>query len=315
MKNFSDIADILIDRIVKFLKSNVVLRVIFNTSRDFYNDDCFTLGASISFNFLLSFIPFLILLGSVMGYAIDYIQEIRHISAAEMAGQTMDYIQFIIPYLEKDYILQFFEISKYKFSLGTIGGISLIVSATLLFSSLHFSFFKIFGGNYINFIFSRLLGVLFIITTIILLFFCHYFTIIAISIIEILQRYFPPLELIINIMNGNWSVISPFISTALIIVFFNILIFYFTSAINLKQKSILAGALLFSFLWNSAKYIFNLYISKLSDISVVYGSATWLIAVTLWIYYSIVILLLAMEFIKAINLEFSAGTKKIKVPK
>ena len=67
--------------------------------------------------------------------------------------------------------MNFFAIKNYRGSLGTIGGFSLLISATLLFSTLHYAFYKIFGGKYVNFILSRLLGVVFLITITLLIFF------------------------------------------------------------------------------------------------------------------------------------------------
>ncbi len=278
-------------------------RILFNTGKSFYTDDCLTLSASISFYFLLSFIPFLIILGSLMGYCIEYIQYIYNVTPADMSVTTTKYIKMVVPYLEDDFISQFFTISKYKVKLGTIGGISLLVSAALLFSTLHDSFFRIFGGKYINFILSRLMGLLFILTLIIFLFFIQYFFTLILGIIAAVESNFPALSIFVDLFRNNGFVISFLITTLLIIALFSILIFYFTKDVLHSTTGTISGALLFSFLWSGAKYIYNIYITEISNFSIIYGSLTWLVTMILWIYYSTLILLLSMEFIKSINME------------
>ena len=58
------------------VEKNRFLKIVWETGFGFYNDDCFTFTAAISFYFLLSFIPFLILLGASVGYIVDYIKDI-----------------------------------------------------------------------------------------------------------------------------------------------------------------------------------------------------------------------------------------------
>ncbi len=292
---------------IKFLRYFVkirdikVLRVIIKTLVGFYKDDGFTFAAGISFYFLLSFIPFIILMSSLIGYIVEYIQVIHKLSANEMATQAINSIKTAIPYIDKNMLVSFFSIKQYRGSLGTIGGLSLLVSATLLFSTLHYAFYRVFGGKYVNFLLSRLLGVVFLITITLLMFFIHYFSILFSSVMGFFKPYVP--EIILNLFYSGNSFYSYFLTTIVIFFLFNILIYLFTVGIKRRFFPILAGSLLFSILWTLAKHFFNFYIKDLSNMNVVYGSATWVATVILWIYYSVILLLLSMEFIKVLTEE------------
>jgi membrane protein len=298
---------------IQALRKSRILRVIWETGYGFYIDDGFTFTAGISFYFLLSFLPFLILMGATTGYIIDYIQSIQNLTNEEMTSYIMNYLNIAIPFLSEKYVAGFINIADHKASLTTIGLISLAVSATLLFSTLHYCFFRIFGGKSVNFILTRLMGIVFLLTITILLFLLHYMTTMFFSVTGFITGKFPSTAWIFEIISGK-EVYGFALSTLIIIFLFWILIYYFTYGVKISKRAILYGALLFSFMWNGAKLLYNFYITEISNFSLLYGSATWIITSVLWIYYSSLILLLSMEFIKAIIKVFPSLIDKEQQP-
>lgn len=282
------------------VEQNRFLKVIWETGSGFYNDDCFTFTAAISFYFLLSFIPFLILLGASVGYIVDYIKDIHNLTSEQLISYIMDSLNMAIPFLSEKYVSSVVNIANYKAGLTTVGLVSLAVSATLLFSTLHYSFFRIFGGKSINFILSRLMGAVFLLTLAIVLFFVQYFLSLFLSFAGNIANKIPIMQSIISVISSSQTY-SFAVSTVIIVLFFWILINYFTYGIKLSKKAILCGALLFSILWNAAKLLYNFYITEISNFSFIYGSAAWIITSILWVYYSALILLLCMEFIKTLS--------------
>ncbi|MBO4440654.1 YihY/virulence factor BrkB family protein [bacterium] len=282
------------------VEKNRFLKIVWETGFGFYNDDCFTFTAAISFYFLLSFIPFLILLGASVGYIVDYIKDIQHLTSEQLISYIMDSLNMAIPFLSEKYVSSVVDIANYKAGLTTVGLISLAVSATLLFSTLHYSFFRIFGGKSINFILSRLMGAVFLLTLAIVLFFIHYFMTLFLSFAGKIATKIPLIQNLIDVISSGQTY-SFALSTIIIVLFFWILINYFTYGIKLSKKAVLCGALLFSFLWNLAKLLYNFYITEISNFSFIYGSAAWIITSILWVYYSALILLLCMEFIKTLS--------------
>ncbi|HQI05967.1 MAG TPA: hypothetical protein PL195_11970, partial [bacterium] len=87
--------------LIQLLKKSRTLRVLWETGYGFYVDDGFTFAAAISFYFMLSFIPFLILLGATTGYVIDYVQNIQNLTNEEMAVYIMNYLNAAIPFLSE----------------------------------------------------------------------------------------------------------------------------------------------------------------------------------------------------------------------
>lgn len=282
------------------VEKNRFLKVLWETGFGFYNDDCFTFTAAISFYFLLSFIPFLILLGASVGYIVDYIKDIHNLTSDQLISYIMDSLNMAIPFLSEKYVSSVVDIANYKAGLTTVGLVSLAVSATLLFSTLHYSFFRIFGGKSINFILSRLMGAVFLLTLAIVLFFVQYFLSLFLSFAGNIANKIPVMQNLISVISSGQTY-SFAVSTVIIVLFFWILINYFTYGIKLSKKAILCGALLFSLLWNAAKLLYNFYINEISNFSFIYGSAAWIITSILWVYYSALILLLCMEFIKTLS--------------
>jgi membrane protein len=212
----------------------------------------------------------------------------------------MNSLRIAIPFLSEKYVSGVVDIANYKAGLTTVGVISLLVSATLLFSTLHYSFFRIFGGKSINFILSRLMGVVFLLTLTIILFFAQYFSSLFLSFTGNVAHKIPLLKRMADIVSTG-EAYSFAVSTLIIIVFFNILISYFVYGTKVRRNIVICGALLFSVLWNIAKLLYNFYINEISNFSFLYGSAAWIITSVLWIYYSALILLLCMEFIKTMQ--------------
>ncbi len=282
------------------VEKNKILKVIWETGYNFYIDDGFTFTAAISFYFMLSFLPFLILLGASLGYIVDYIKDIRNFTSEELTSYIMNSLHIAIPFLSEKYVSSLVDIANYKAGLTTVGLLSLLVSATLLFSTLHYSFFRIFGGKSINFILSRLMGVVFLLTLTIILFFVQYFSGIFLSFAGNIAQKISILQWIINVISTGQAY-SFALSTLIIILLFRILISYFVYGIKLRKSAVLFGALLFSILWNAAKLLYNFYITEISNFSFLYGSAAWIITSVLWIYYSALILLICMEFIKTLS--------------
>jgi membrane protein len=86
--------------------------------------------------------------------------------------------------------------------------------------------------------------------------------------------------------------------------FFLALSYKFLSRRKLSFKSVIAGGLAATILWEVLKHIFGVYIVRIKLYSVLYGSIGSLVLLILWLYYSILVYLLGAEI--ALELEESA---------
>ncbi len=292
----------LVGRFLSYIDARRPLRIVWNTGKGFMDDGCLDNSAAISFYALLSFIPFLIIVGAMMGLFIDHLST-PLTSPQELTEAVKGYLKTVVPYLQDEQVVGFLSLSHHTASLSTVGFLSLAVSASLLFATLSDSLARIFGTKTIHFVFTRLIGFLLIVAITIFLFFLHYFSAMVLSVVTLMRDQFPAVQPLIDFFTGNGLLWSIPLITVFIILFFSILVYSFTMAARIRFVAVVSGAILFSALWNGAKYLFNIYITKLSSYSIVYGSATWFAAAILWVYYSILLLLLSMEFIKALNTE------------
>ena len=86
--------------------------------------------------------------------------------------------------------------------------------------------------------------------------------------------------------------------------FFFALSYKFFSRRKLSFKSIMAGGLAATILWELLKHIFGVYIVRIKIYSIIYGSIGSLVLLMLWLYYSILVYLLGAEI--ALELEEAA---------
>ena len=153
------------------------------------------------------------------------------------------------------------------------------------------------------------MGVVFLLTLTIILFFVQYFSSLFLSFAGNIAQKIQFLQRMIEVISSGQAY-SFALSTLIIVLFFNILLSYFVYGIKLRKNFVICGALLFSVLWNMAKILYNFYITEISNFSFLYGSAAWIITSVLWIYYSALILLLCMEFIKTLSLIYPEKNSK-----
>ncbi len=291
----------LAEKLLSYIDARRPLRILWRTGNDFIDDGCLDNAAALAFYALLSFIPFLIIVGAIIGIVIDRFAGTAQPS--DLLESVKEYLKAIIPYLQDDLLRGFLSLSRHTASLSTIGLVSLAISASLLFSTLSTTIARIFGTKSVNFVLTRLIGVVIIVAVTIVLFFLHYFAALAFSLIAIVQDRFPYFQEALSLLTGNGLLWSMLLITLFIIGLFILLLRLFAVGIRISFLPILLGALTFSGLWNGAKYLFNIYITKLSSYSIIYGSATWFAAAILWVYYSMTLLLLAMELIKVMHRE------------
>ena len=288
--------------IQKKLRAFRPTRVICRAGVNFYNDDGFTFSAAISFYFLLSFLPFLILMGALTGVAVNIIQRFYSISTEELAKQIVEFIRTLVPYLKEHHLEKFFLLKDYTFSLGFIGTIALLIAATLLFSTLHYALFRIFGGKFLNIVLSRALGILFMLASTLFAFSLHWFISFTSLIASKLSLMWPPIQTWLNFFE-RINFFSILLLIIILFALFHFLLYFFTSGIKHNKKFVFFGAIVFALMWIGAKWAYDLYLSEISSMNLIYGSLAYIVSIVLWVYYSALLLLFSMELIKSLYKE------------
>jgi len=91
--------------------------------------------------------------------------------------------------------------------------------------------------------------------------------------------------------------------------FFLALSYKYLSRRMLSFRSVIAGGLNATILWEILKHIFGVYVVRVELYSIIYGSIGSLVLLMLWLYYSILVYLLGAEI--AMELELNKSRKNI----
>jgi len=249
----------------------------------------FLSGGGIAFSLMLSVIPFVLIIFSVLGNIID-------ITTIEEQVNTL--IDALIPYNEaatytKKFILtRIPEVIQYKTLAGYIGIFGLLFTSTWIFSSMRTILNKIFGvTDDKNALIAMLrdFGMV-----IILLFF-----------ISLLTFVLPMLNLIIGAAD-KIKLLEPFqisdfsdillsvVSLALIFLLFFVS-YYLIPYEKLGKKVPAVAAFWATLLWEIMRNIFGYYVYQFLSANKIYGAFILIIVIIFWIFYSSILFIIGAE--------------------
>ena len=280
------------------MRSNVFGYKLFSSSFcKFIKDDCFTLSLSVSFVFLLAIIPFATL--SLLLF--DFIQNLFFpalnwkIKLTEMlAGEVVH----IIPFISKEWVKTHMVTPGAYGSFKTINFLMLPIISGLIFKSLETSYRKIFELPPRHLVLGQAVYIVMSIFTV-LLFFISNFTWIILStsvaqILNLMNRA-PYLENLYQVAR-TYAISQPInlISALVLIVFYLVTVKLFLN-IKIRFRYQILAAFIFCILWLIARKFFGFYIQNISEFNLLYGSLSSVIVILMWIFYSSIVLLFAVE--------------------
>ncbi|MCX7834259.1 MAG: YihY/virulence factor BrkB family protein [Ignavibacteria bacterium] len=238
-----------------------------------------TLSAGVAFNFILSLIPFFLLLLTVVGILLDKYQV-----ASLLSAHINEYVPLPEGIKEKflnAVINRVNELTSNTLITGLIGVAGFIWTTSSLFSSMRDVLNKVF--NYVDdksIIYGKLKDILFVFVSLILL-------IITFSITSLVQIFTYYKITIFNI-NFDLSYFDKIISlfVGYIISFLMFLLMYR----NIPHFKTPWKVIFFTSFWAALffeifKYLFTFYILNLSNYTKIYGAFTAFVLTFLWIYF------------------------------
>jgi membrane protein len=283
------------------LEAYAILR---NAVRRFIDDDCVTLSTSISFVFLLALVPF----STLTVYIISIVQvwlfpvhdswghAVKEIYTEEMAQ--------MIPFISREWLIKYVIEARAGLSFKIINLLLLPIISSLLFKTLEVSFRKIFRLPTRHFLIGHLLyavGSIFLIMFIFLVNFIW-------GILEpIAKHYLNIINSIISSLNFEPIVLEPvfLILTYTISILVPIFFFWIATRIFLNVKVrisyIIISGSIFSLLWHTARTFFGVYIAHIARVNDLYGSLSSIILILIWIFYSAIVLLFAVEIMHVLS--------------
>ena len=269
----------------------------------FARDDCVTLSLSISFVFLLSIIPFTTL--SILIF--DFVKGF-FVSNAAWAGnisQTLtEEINHIIPFISKEWIRSHVVNPDAYGSFKAINFLMLPIISGLFFKSLETSYRKIFRLPARHLLFGQAFYVIITVFAGLLFFMSNFIWIILSTVLSHVLNAVGNTPYVNQISKLAFNAFTShrlnLLSAMVLVAFYLVTIKLFLN-VKIRLRHRLASAVVFCLLWIVARKLFSLYISHITEVSLLYGSLSSVIVILMWIFYSSLTLLFSVELIYTLH--------------
>lgn len=262
-----------------------------DTATGFADDKGMKLSSSLAYSTLFSLPPMLLLIIIFGGaiYGKDAIQgrifmELKDVLGDSTARQVQDVIKAL-------------QAQKNSMMATVIGAVALVIGATGIFVEIQDSLNMIWGvrprakKGFIKLLLNRALSFSMIIGLGFLLIVSLIINALLIAMSHYLLRLLPDLP--INVLSLINTTVIFFVISFLFSVIFKML-----PDVRIRWKQVWPGAFVTSALFMIGKFLIGLYISKTNTVSL-YGAASSVIVLLLWIYFSAAILYFGAEFTRA----------------
>jgi membrane protein len=247
-------------------------------------DDVFFLASGLAFNFLICFIPLILVILSVLGFFLH--------SSQEVLNYVRTYLIQMLPQASSKLTANILNVIKNRQIVGLLGFLGLIWTAMNLFSSIktvlnktlevvsHHSYFR---EKLHDLIYVMITGILFLLS------------IVLSGIFDLIRTIpvklgLPPL---LDLKWWGWT------AGILVAYIFSVLMFFvlfrFLPSKKPSTRAAIFSALLIAGLWELAKYFFRIYVNFINSFTAVYGSLGLLVVFIVWIYYSCLLFVLGGE--------------------
>jgi membrane protein len=256
-------------------------RLLWSALRKFDADEGFFLAAGIAFNILLSVIPLILLVLSLLG---TYLY-----SDVEVAEHIADYFRGLFPTMDPRIMRNLMALVQTRTSAGVIAVAGLAWTASMLFSSLRISLNRIFGaGRHRGTLRGWAVDLLMVLVAGSTLMASMLLT----SGIGLVQRSSVALPLDFGpFLMVVFKYVLPLLFTFLMSVF----VYKIVPDRKTSTAPVLKAALFTGICWEGAKQLFGWYVMHAGTYTLVYGSLSTVAVFFLWVYYSAAIFLLGAE--------------------
>ena len=249
----------------------------------------FLSAAGIAYSIVISAIPLVLIIFSVLGNIIDVVSVEEQVNTA---------IDGLIPYhASAEYMKHFIlsripEVVKYKSLAGGLGLVGLFFTSTWLFSSMRTILNKVFKVDDTK---GAIIGLL-----------RDFGMVLLVLIFILLSTYLLPTINFFVTLTNEITILKPFALgkvinmfvpyISLLLMFLMFYLFYtFIPYVKLNYKVPLASALWATILWEAARMLFEYYVTNFLALNKLYGTFLFFAVVIFWIFYASIIFLIGAE--------------------
>ncbi len=253
----------------------------------FRKDGCLNLSAAIAFYAILSLIPFLYLLVSLVGFLVG--------SEGEILPKVSSYISQLIPFISRPILNEVGRINLGSGFFAWFAVFFMLWSSTLIFNSIEFSLKKVFKVEHLRpFWISKVMSLLFVP--------------VAGLVFIILQIFNLAIDAFVRLSNYFGIALIPLFLNSMVLkyIFPFLLTFLFLSALyaivppgRIFLRQAIIGGFICAIMLEVAKNVFGWMIMHNPNFGLVYGSLNTIILMVLWIFYASAIFLFCAEIISA----------------
>lgn len=268
---------------ISWIKKNHLFTIILTSIKSFFKHNCLSISAAISFYFIFSFVPLLLLFLTIIGFILG--------ANELLIERIILFLKLNIPFLSDDMLTALKGFFVNWSSYGWIWIIILIWIGESFMVELQNAMNHIFGRpqdkRFIMMLKQRILGwgLFFIwcgvviisvgITALAEIIHSHNIVVFGVALSDYLE------------MGITVKYILPFMLMVITVTF----VFKMIAGVYVDLRHAIQGAIIFSLLWETAKYVFAWYIKNVTTFNLIYGSISTLMISLLWIYYSVALFL------------------------
>jgi membrane protein len=257
-------------------------------------DDVFFMASGLAFNFLVCFIPLILVVLSVLGFFLH--------SSQEVLTYIRSYLVRMLPQASPKLTANILNLVKDRQIVGLVGFLGLIWTAMRLFGSIRTVLNKTLEiVSHHSYLREKLHDLIYVVITGIL----FLLSIVLSGIFDLIRTIpvklgLPPL---FDLKWWGWT------AGILVAYFFSVLMFFvlfrFLPSRKPSSRAAFLAALLIAGLWEMAKYLFRIYVNFINSFAAVYGSLGLLVVFIVWVYYSCLLFVLGGEIMWILSKERS----------
>lgn len=255
--------------------------------RKLFGEDILFLASGLAFNCLFTMIPLFLLAASGVGVFLNSSQ-----AGISQINEILDTIFPPQPFAIniKDSILAVIsDVIEYRRSLGIVGIIILLWTATALFDALRSVLHRIYHLKRTRGFFVSLMHDIFFILLIFVLFIASNISIWAFTLVENLMKNFPELGYL------NITFFSDTLPTTIVIILTAVMfyiVYVYIPDVKPPKRAGIISTITTTVLWVISGKLFALYLGKFSAIGTIYGPYAFILVLLIWIYYSSIIFII-----------------------
>lgn len=316
LKPIEALVDNVLDRVRRHPVLGEVYEVIDGVFLDYSRDHGAMYAGALTFYGILSLIPLTVLFASVFGFILS------SVGGGDVGGALDDVVsqlRRVLPYLGPTFGDDLKTVVEYRSRLGVVGFVALLWAAAEVFRGVEFATARIFASvdDHVAPGADKTAARSVIITK---LLFGAVATaaVMAGIVLQMLTTMWRQVLRLLDLPEWLASLIGDpmrdgslagFMGTAAaIIIGFVVVIRVFSPHRVMKRFAFLGGALFLVF-FEGAHAVYDLYLSRITNISAMYGSFATLIVLILWIYYCAVLLLICCHAVKVAQRRYTVGPR------